>query len=111
MRALLGLAAAVAAFSLPAQAQLICAPFSSFTENLARNYGEKQHGRGLMANGELLVLLENSATGTWTMFRVRPNGLACFLTAGENWFEEPQGVPVSDPTIPWSQLRWIWRTR
>ncbi len=77
-----------------AQAQLGCGNRTAMVEQLSRTYGEARKGAGLAGQAALFEIWASDATGTWTILKTSPNGMACLIAAGENWRDEP---PVFTP--------------
>ena len=68
----------------PALAQATCGALDVVRQALLDGYGEKPAMRGITAGGNVVEILM-SATGSWTMLHVQPNGVACLMAAGEGW--------------------------
>jgi len=98
MRLILIIAAALAAFSWPAQAQQgWCASRDGVVKNLERNFTEIPVAKGLGTGGGYMIEVYTSADGaTFTILKIWPNGMACFLAAGENW----RAIPPPEPGEP-----------
>jgi len=79
--------------ALPAQAQSACGPHSSFSAQLADTYRETRRGGGLAGPTAFFEVWASSATGTWTILMVRPNGLACIMAQGDGW-RDADDVPL-----------------
>ena len=77
-----------------AQAQLSCGDRNVMVEQLSRTYGETRKGAGLVGQAALFEVWASDVTGTWTILKTSPNGIACLIAAGENWRDEP---PVFTP--------------
>ncbi len=71
-----------------AQAQLACGERTAMVERLSRTYGEARKGAGLAGQTALFEVWASNATGTWTILKTAPNGLACVVAAGENWRDD-----------------------
>ena len=75
-----------------------CGPRGIMVEKLGEVYGEVSRGGGL-TNGRPIALVElyvNEETGTWTLVRTYPNGIACIMVAGNNWRSNPLVTPGVD---------------
>ena len=84
-------AAFVAAFFIPVVAQAepqqkACMPFEQARKALGDSYGEVVTSVGIAGNGKnMLAILSNPETGTWTALVVSPEGTACGIGGGEDW--------------------------
>ena len=87
-----------AALTAPiAQAQPTCMARDLLVEQLTERYDEVPVGRGLQSASQLLEVWASIASGTYTVFVTRPDGLACIVATGKNWssFEiaaAPEGI-------------------
>ncbi len=70
-----------------AHAQLSCGDRKSMVEQLSRAYGEARKGAGLAGQTALFEIWASNATGTWTILKTTPNGVACVIAVGENWHD------------------------
>lgn len=81
----ISLLAAVACSSAEAQApnrlQPVCVPRAQAVDNLTNKHHESQRRWQLDVDGAMLEFWA-SDKGTWTLFRTRPNGIACIIKAG-----------------------------
>ena len=89
--AIAGLMALLAA---PAQAQPVCGPRAEIVGKLSANYEEQQAAVGLASNGNLLEVFTSKA-GTWTVLFTRPDGITCFIAAGNNWQDTREPATVA----------------
>ena len=89
LRAALGAAFFVSA---PAMAEAICGPRAAALEYLLERYGERPRAAGLAGDGRVVELLV-SASGSWTLLLVRPDGTACIAAGGEAWQDTPAPRP------------------
>ncbi len=71
-----------------AQAQLACGERTAMVEQLSRTYGEARKGAGLAGQTALFEIWASDATGSWTILKTTPNGMACVVAAGENWRDD-----------------------
>ena len=78
------MAAVLAAFSLPAEAQVACGERAIMVEKLASNYAERPVAMGLTSKGAVLEVF-TSEIGTWTFLITMPDGLTCMVASGQNW--------------------------
>lgn len=76
------LAALVAVFSCPAQAQGICAPYETIKKMLEQTHKERLIFRGIDAAGGVTETWM-SVDGGWTMTRTMPDGITCVVNAGK----------------------------
>ncbi len=88
---------AALALSMPvaANAQQQCAPREAVIEMLADQYGESRHVIGMTEDGLVMEVFGNTDSGTWTLTITRPDGLTCFVAAGQSFetiSEAPQGA-------------------
>ncbi|MFY0681953.1 MAG: hypothetical protein JXR13_15390 [Thalassovita sp.] len=97
----LGIAAAVvvaASMIAPmAQAQgSKCLPRQVLVDDLQKKYNEKMTGGGLQNAKQLLEIWASPASGSFTVFITRADGLACIMATGKHWNSvnenEPKGV-------------------
>ncbi len=77
-----------------AQAQLGCGDRTAMVEQLSRTYGEMRKGAGLAGQVALFEIWASKFTGTWTILKSYPNGMACVVAMGENWQDD---APVFTP--------------
>lgn len=87
---LLGAAVAfsIASCSIPeASAQQVpCGKHQIIKEKLEKKFGETVIAMGLQSNGQLLEIYVSVKTSSWTILNVTPDGNACIVSAGKNWF-------------------------
>lgn len=70
----------------PAQAQaMTCLPRDALVERLEGRYNEHPTGGGLQNPQQLLEVWASDASGSFTDFVTRPNGMSCILATGQNW--------------------------
>ena len=72
-----------------ADAQPGCGDRNAMVEQLSRAYGEIRKGAGLAGQAALFEVWASDATGTWTILKTHPNGVACVIAVGENWRDDP----------------------
>jgi hypothetical protein len=75
----------------------VCAPRAEMVAKLAEKYGETRSDLMLDQRGNMMELLINAETGTWTMLVSIPGGPTCILTRGRNWVRDAL-APQGDPT-------------
>ncbi len=86
----LAILAALAA--TPALGQSSCADRDAMAEVLAEVYGEQQRLFAL-SGSQLLEFWGNERTGTWTLFVVYADGLACVLGVSDQGFAVAKAGP------------------
>ncbi len=79
-----------------AHAQLSCGARNAMVEQLSRTYGEIRKGAGLAGQTALFEIWASNATGSWTILKTTPNGIACVIAVGENWHDDR---PVFTPAV------------
>ena len=83
-------------FATASFAQLACAPYSSVVVKLDQDFGEERQGGGL-GGRFVFEVWASPETGTWTLLRLDPNGLACVMATGDEWEHHPHqatGTPA-----------------
>jgi hypothetical protein len=80
-----------------AHAQPTCMARDTLIEQLTERYDEVPVGRGLQSASQLFEVWASIASGTYTVFVTRPDGLACIVATGQNWSSfdiaaAPQGI-------------------
>jgi hypothetical protein len=91
----LGMAATAPPF---AQAQMACGTRDSVVESLGKKYGEVRRGGGLTGSTAIFEIWASEATGTWTILKTTPNGMACIMAVGEGWHDDARNVsPAGSP--------------
>ncbi len=91
-------AAFVAAFVIsgtPVEAQMVCGTRADVVPYLSEEYGEKTVFLGL-SRGQVIEILTNPSTGTFSIVTTRPDGTTCLIIVGEDWenIEILKGVPL-----------------
>ncbi|SDY55084.1 hypothetical protein [Citreimonas salinaria] len=87
----------VTLFATSAIAQSGCVPHADAMEVRAGTHSEERIGMGLSANGTLMEIWANHDTGTWTILRVLPSGIACIAELGSHFMlyeVTPGGAPT-----------------
>ncbi len=82
-----------------AQAQMACGTRVSVVAKLGEKYGEVRRGGGLAGSTAIFEVWASEATGTWTILKTTPNGMACIMAVGDDWQDDageltPAGSPV-----------------
>ena len=63
----------------------LCGPRSTVVEDLAEKYQEAPVAIGVTSGGGLVEVLSSSDGETWTIIISTPEGVSCFIAAGEGW--------------------------
>lgn len=83
--------------SVPAQA-MNCARREQMVERLKTRYSETLTGGGLQASSSAQTIVEvwsSRETGTFTVILTTPEGLACVVATGTDWFEAAEAEDTS----------------
>ena len=67
--------------------QLICGPRDAAVAELVGDFGEQVIGRGLSHNGQAMLEVFKSETGSWTVIVTDINGVSCVLANGQVWVQ------------------------
>ncbi len=71
-----------------AQAQTACGKRADMVEDMRQIYGEVRRGYGVsISEGSVFEVWASDVTGTWTILKTYPNGVACVVEVGENWHD------------------------
>ena len=89
------LTTAVAAEPVPQAAQTSCKPWKEVAHYLGEHYSEHPVAVGLQSDGSLLQVYAAQNASTWTLVNMRPDGMACLISAGKSW--EELAKPNTDP--------------
>ena len=73
-----------------------CAPHADMLSVLAKQYGEAPQASGIV-NGNTVLEVLSSKTGSFTILVTQPDGMACILAAGQNFEEVPDHLASLDP--------------
>jgi len=87
--------ACLTAFAADVQAQLPCAKRTELITHLFGKYKEGPVSFGT-ANGNILVEIFASETGTFTVIATQNSGLSCIIAAGRDW--QNLGLPPKNLT-------------
>jgi hypothetical protein len=71
-----------------AQAQMACGTRDSMVAKLGDKYGEVRRGGGLTGSTAIFEIWASEATGTWTILKTSPDGMACVMAAGDVWQDD-----------------------
>ncbi len=71
-----------------AQAQMACGTRDSIVATLGDKYGEVRHGGGLAGSTAIFEIWASEATGTWTILKTSPDGMACIMAVGDCWQDD-----------------------
>ena len=84
--AIILIAATMLSPSTPAtSAPQVCASRDAAVVQLADHYAESVKGRGLTADGKVMLELFVSKDGSWTLLASDVDGKSCPIAAGEAW--------------------------
>lgn len=61
-----------------------CVPHQFVAAYLAEKLGQSPQVMGIIANGNILQILGNTETGTWTALVTSPNGVSCVVSSGSD---------------------------
>ncbi len=75
-----------------AKAQMACGARNEFVQSLEKGFAETPISVGLGSNGSVIEVF-SSDTGTFSILMTSPNGLSCFLIAGDRWEDKLRSVP------------------
>ncbi len=71
---------------LPPTAQgSVCHTYAAVARQLGATYHETPVSLGVQSNGNLLLVFNSVASGSWTIVSASPTGLTCILAAGQQW--------------------------
>jgi hypothetical protein len=87
--------AAVAEPAPQQPAQTPCKPWKEVAQYLGEHYSEHPVAVGLQSDGSLLQVYAAQNASTWTLVNMRPDGMACLISAGKDW--ERLAKPNTDP--------------
>ena len=93
---LAALALALCGTSLAQAGTPRCAPHADMLSVLAKQYGEAPQAIGLV-NGNTVLEVLSSKTGTFTILVTKADGMACILAAGQDFEEVPDHLASLDP--------------
>lgn len=62
-----------------------CWQARGFEEIAAEQWHEVPVNHGVADGGDLVRVYVNQETRSWTMTMIRPDGLECVMSAGQNW--------------------------
>ena len=69
----------------PAGAVPVCGERQVFIDRMASTYGERVVGIGVAGQGEAVMELLVSKSGSWTLLRTVASGMACVIAVGNGW--------------------------
>ena len=75
---------------LTKESPLVCGPREAAVGELVGIFGERAIGRGLSENGQTMLELFKSESGSWTVIVTDTQGVSCVLANGRAWVQ-PQG--------------------
>lgn len=88
-------ATAAVAEPTPQAVQAPCKPWKEVAQYLGQHYSEHPIAVGLQSDGSLLQVFAAPNASTWTLVNMRPDGMACLISAGKDW--EKLAKPDTDP--------------
>ncbi len=81
-----------------AQAQMACGTRDAVVAKLGEKYGEVRRGGGLAGPTAIFEIWASEATGTWTILKTTPDGLACVMAVGDGWHDDAgEAIAAGDP--------------
>ena len=92
----LALSAGFALVTSAAAAQPQCNERHTVLELLATKYSETPVATGVTNSGRLVQVLTNARDGNWTLIMTTPQGMSCFVAAGEGWRTREPIEPVPE---------------
>ncbi len=81
------------AYSLPAKAEMPCAPHDKIKAALEKKYKELRKGIGLVSNKNVAEVYV-SESGSWTFIVTYLNGMSCVVATGHSWEDAPKIASV-----------------
>ena len=73
----------------PAAAQEACVLHDVALQQLSKAYNEQVTGRGLTTDGQKMIELLASESGSWTLIITDVQGNTCMLAGGDVWLDLP----------------------
>lgn len=92
----LSLTFGIAATAPPALAQESCNKHAVVADRLETLFGETVIGRGLQSEVSLFEIWRSTETGTWTILRLNPDGVACVMATGFAWTDAKPKPSVTE---------------
>ncbi len=98
--AVLSAGVVLAAFALPAQAQVRvpCAERAQVVSALQHEFEEAQVASGLTPSGQLLEVFA-SDKGSWTVLLSMPTGKSCMIATGDAWNSEKKASQTAGKSM------------
>lgn len=96
MKQLMGAALAVYGLCMGAAQAQQCPQYQAAEDRIAGQYSEVVVGRGLASPTQMLVLMVNPETGTWTILVREGNGCGGVVTGGHAWTSVASPIPGTD---------------
>ena len=72
---------------LTEESPLMCGPRDAAVAELVGNFGEHAIGRGLSENGQAMLEVFKSESGSWTIIVTDAKGVSCVLANGQVWVQ------------------------
>lgn len=69
----------------PAWGQPVREHWALVNSRLHALYGETRQAHGLMEDNTALVIMANEDTGTWSVLRLRADGVTCWVASGTDY--------------------------
>jgi hypothetical protein len=88
----------IALLAAPAVAEPACALRAVVMMALAEKYGEERVALGVNSAGNLIEMLGNEETGTWTIIVTSPQGVTCLVMDGSAFAVQAGVAKDGDPT-------------
>ena len=70
-----------------------CGQYKDLSKYLYTEYGEVSISMGLASNGEMMDVIVNKETGTWSVLMRSPSGIACLVANGVDWRDNKNPKP------------------
>ena len=74
--------------ALPTQAHVTCGDRTAMVKQLSEYYGETRKGAGLANSTTLFEIWTSDVTGSWTILKTHPSGVACTVATGKYWVDD-----------------------
>lgn len=98
MKELIVTTALAVSLACPVAAAPNCASKEAMWEILAGRYQEIRRIGGHSGFNDILELWANEETGTWTVVKIRADGIHCIVDQGTLFYEfSPDATPEGDP--------------
>ena len=71
-----------------------CMKHDDFMATLKNRWGETAQVQALSADGRMMEIFANPATGTWSALMTKPDGEACIVAGGDRFASVKPGDPA-----------------